>query len=241
MTNPPLQSASLCDPPGSLSPGQLTLYCQNNRPDGSHEPFCLELFRRAIVQACSLCWHYVHRLYYPLVRYWVTRRTTLPPDDVDDLTQDAFIAFYRFYTSERLAQANKLGQVLKYLESCVASAVAGFWRKRQRSDVEVEWEPKTLDRHRSADSTEATALERVHTQELWSAIEARCQNDGERVVARLSLTGGVKPRQIAAWHPELFPKVSDVYRVKRALFNRLSRDPFFQAMYEKPFPGHSIK
>jgi hypothetical protein len=52
---------------------------------------------------------------------------------------------------------------------------------------------------------------------------------------------GDKPRQIAAWHPQLFPDVSHVYRIKRALFNRLSRDPLFQAMYEKRSLGHSIE
>jgi DNA-directed RNA polymerase specialized sigma24 family protein len=224
-----------------LSSGQLALGCQSNRPNGSHEPFCLELFRRAIVKSCSLGWHYVYQIYYPLVRYWVTRRANLPPDDVDDLTQDAFFAFHRFYTSDHLAQAKKLGEVLKYLESCVASAVAGFWRRKQRSAIEVEWKPQTLDPVQAVDSTETVALDDMHAQELWSLIEARCQSEQEQIVARLSLIVGDKPRQIAAWHPQLFPDVSHVYRIKRALFNRLSRDPLFQAMYEKRSLGHSIE
>jgi DNA-directed RNA polymerase specialized sigma24 family protein len=238
MPDLPFLSTSPRDPPDDLSPDQLAARCQNRQPDGSHEPFCLELFRRAIVESCSLCWHFVHRLYYPLARYWVTRRANLPSDDVDDLTQDAFVAFCRFYTSDRLAQAKGLGQVLRYLESCADTAVKQFWRRKKRSPVEVTLEQEVVNRHHSDASAEAAALERVTTQEIWSAIEARCQSEQERIVAWRSLVVGAKPHEIAAWHPELFPGVKDVYRVKRSLFDRLSRDPLLQAMYEKGFPEH---
>jgi len=43
-----------------LSPLQLATRCQNNQRDGSHEPFCFELFRRAIVEGSSVCWYYIH-------------------------------------------------------------------------------------------------------------------------------------------------------------------------------------
>ena len=42
---------------------QLAARCRNTRPDGSHEPFCLELFHRAVVDGCSLCRYYLHN--YP--------------------------------------------------------------------------------------------------------------------------------------------------------------------------------
>lgn len=229
------------DSPDNLYPDQLAAHCQNNRSNHSHEPFCLELFRRAIVKGSSLCWDYLHRLYYPLVRYWVNRRATrLSPDEIDDLVQDAFITFYRFYTPDRLAQAQRLGEVLRYLESCVATTVAEFWRRRQRSATQVEWKQETIDRNWSTASAEAIALENVQAQEIWSAVEARCQNRQERVIVRLSRVGA-KPRQIAAQHPRLFPTVQDVYRVKRTLFKRLSRDPIVRMMYEKNFPEHSIE
>ena len=224
-----------------LSPEQLAARCQNKRTDGSHEPFCLELFRRAVVQSCSLCWHHLHCLYYPLVRYWVARRVTLSPDDIDDLTQNAFIAFSRFYNSDQLSHAKALGQVLKYIESCVQSAVAQFWRQKQRAVDQVSWDQESINSAHSMAAAEIEALENLSAQEIWATIETRCQSERERVVARLSLALGAKPRQIAAWRPQLFPEVSDVYRVKRALFNRLSRDPLLRAMYEKSFPERSIR
>jgi hypothetical protein len=75
-----------------ISISQLTR-CRNTQPDGSHEPSCFELFRRAVVEACCLCWQHLHYQYYPLVRYWVTRCASLDPDTIDDLTQEAFTAF----------------------------------------------------------------------------------------------------------------------------------------------------
>jgi hypothetical protein len=73
-----------------ISPSQLAARCRNIQPDASHEPFCFELVRRAIVEGSSLCWHYLHNQYYSLVRYWVSRRAPSDPDTIDDLTQNVF-------------------------------------------------------------------------------------------------------------------------------------------------------
>ena len=93
---------------------QLAARCRNTQPDGSHEPSCFELFRRAVVEACCLCWQHLHHQYYPLVRYWVTRCASLDPDTIDDLTQEALTAFWRSYKPDKLARARGLGDVLAY-------------------------------------------------------------------------------------------------------------------------------
>jgi len=98
-----------------ISRSQLAARCRNTQPDASHEPSRFELFRRAVVEGCCLCWQHLHYQYYPLVRYWVTRCASLDPDTIDDLTQDAFIAFWRSCKPDKLARARGLGAVLAYL------------------------------------------------------------------------------------------------------------------------------
>lgn len=105
-------------------PSNLAACCQNTQPDGSHGSFCLELFRHAIVEGCSLSWHYLYNHYYSLVRYWVSQRAVSDPDAIGDLTQGALTTFWHFYTAEKPACATGLQDVLAYLKSCVASVVA---------------------------------------------------------------------------------------------------------------------
>jgi RNA polymerase sigma factor (sigma-70 family) len=207
-----------------ISPSQLAARCRNIQPDASHEPFCFELFRRAIAEGSSLCWDYLHNQYYSLVRYWVSRRAPSDPDTIDDLTQDAFIAFLRFYTPDKLARADGLGKVLSYLKSCAASAVSQARRKAEKI-LETEWDERVVDACVSTRSAEASALQQVAAQRLWAVIAACCNDERERMVARLIFLAGIKPRHVAEQFPDLFPDVSDVYRVKRNLLERLRRDP----------------
>jgi RNA polymerase sigma factor (sigma-70 family) len=215
-----------------LSPLQLAARCQNTRPDASHEPFCFELFRRAIVEGCSLCWHYLHNQYYSLVRYWICQRAFLDPDTIDDLTQDAFTAFWRFYTPDKLDRADGLGDVLYYLKSCAASAVAQACRKAGKMPPEEELDEQMIDGCVSTHSAEASALQQADTGRLWAAVEACCNDERERLLVRLVFVAGLKPRYIAERFPDLFHDVSEVYRVKRNLLDRLRRDPIMQDMRE---------
>jgi hypothetical protein len=59
--------------------------------------------------------------------------------------------------------------------------------------------------------------------DLWKAIDRELRTDTERLVVRLSFAAGLSPREIKALHPELFPDISEVYRLKRNLIERLRR------------------
>lgn len=224
-----------------MSPSQLAARCRNTQPDASHEPFCFELFRRAIVEGSSLCWHYLHNQYYSLVRYWVFLRTPPDPDGIDDLTQEAFAAFWRFYTSDKLACADGLGHILSYLKSCAASAVAQAQRKTARGVKEAEWDERVVDACVSIHSAEVSALQQVNAQQLWAVVEACCNDERERLLARLTFLAGLKPRHIAERFPDLFTHVSEVYRVKRNLLDRLRRDPILRDMRENGPDEHLVE
>jgi RNA polymerase sigma factor (sigma-70 family) len=222
-------------------PAQLAARCQNAQPDASHEPFCFELFRRAIAEGCSLSWHYLHNQYYRLVRHWVCQCTSADQDTVDDLTQDAFAAFWRFYTADKLAEADGLGSVLSYLKCCAASAVAQTHREANRTVPTAAWDAQMVDDQVSAQSTERLALQELRARRVWQAVEACCKNEQECLVARSTFLSGLKPQQIAERFPDAFPEVTEVYRVKRNLLTRLRRDPFLQRMCQNGPDGRLVR
>ena len=51
-----------------------------------------------------------------------------------------------------------------------------------------------------------------------------CRNEAELLVYRLTYEEELKPRQIVAQHPEHFPAVQDVYRIKQRLYRRIQRN-----------------
>ena len=69
--------------------------------------------------------------------------------------------------------------------------------------------------------------------ELWTAVEACCTDDRDRLIARLVLQAGLKPRHIAEQFPHRFSDVSEVYRIKRNLIDRLRRDPTVRDLCQK--------
>lgn len=220
--------------PRHLVVSQLAVRCQDTQPDASHESFCFELFRRAIVRDCSLSWHYLYTQYYPLVRYWVSRQfSDTASYTLDDLTQDTFTAFWRFYTCDKLAQAKDLADVLAYLKKCATTTVIAAHRRAERDPPQILYEQQVLDAQTAVPPTELAGLQRVNAQRLWELIEAKCKNEPERLIARLTFLSGLKPRDIAEQYVELFPNVEDVYRIKRNLLERLRRAPRIKSSAKK--------
>jgi DNA-directed RNA polymerase specialized sigma24 family protein len=164
------------------------------------------------------------------VRYWVYQRaSTLQADRIDDLTQETFLAFWRFFTLDKLERATELSEVLAYLRSCAYTAVARFYRQDNKTPPTIPLQPffgpPSSDRR-----TESKVLQRTHAEQVWTAIEGRCQDEQERVLAYATFIMEMKPRQICRQYPDLFPSREHVYRAKHTLITRLRRDPTIRAL-----------
>jgi hypothetical protein len=72
---------------------------------------------------------------------------------------------------------------------------------------------------------ESIVLGRVAAHELWQVILSELQDDLERLTLRLSISGGLSPRQILKCYPERCANVAQVYRIKRNALERLRRSP----------------
>ena len=82
-------------------------------------------------------------------------------------------------------------------------------------------------------STPDSETERnIWTQQFWRRVYELVRNDKERIVAELTLSEGLMPRQIYALHPKLFRDVPQVNETKRALFERLEQDLILQELHK---------
>ncbi len=224
--------------PNDLPEIQLAARCRQRQPDASHEPFCFELFRRAIAEGCAVCWQYVHTQYYGLVRAWLLRYNLSDAETVDDLAQDTFASFIRFFTPTKLNQANSLGSILSYLKSCAVTSVLQVRRKTARETVLLDWDEAVLDPQLRSDSAETQAGQNLTAADIWSVVEATCQTDQERLLARQMLVSGLKPADMVKRYPQQFSSIDEIYRLKRNLVDRLRRHPTLRAIHQNLDDAH---
>ncbi|MCB0063707.1 MAG: hypothetical protein KDE19_16405 [Caldilineaceae bacterium] len=224
------------------TPEMLADGCRKRRADNSHEPYCFELFRRAILHRDEDCWSMLYAQYHRLVAQWTVtfakQSAPLLETPADELITDAFTAFWRAFTSDKLAQAEGLSAVLSYLKRCASTAVLQAKRKEERRIKPIDWDQGVVDQQAAyhhdpsrQNRPEAQMLEQVTQTELWQAVQSCCHNQQEEVLARLSFVADLKPSAILDLHPELFTSVAEIYTMRRNLKNRLWRDKTLQELW----------
>ncbi|MBF6592567.1 MAG: hypothetical protein IVW57_18815, partial [Ktedonobacterales bacterium] len=186
------------------------------------------LFRRAIVDRDEQAWALLYRQYAPQVRTWVRLSLSERPqlahgEGVAVLVNAAFAKFSQALTPAKMEGFDALSALLKYLKMCVHSVVADEARAAQhRQNEEPFWgkgsEPATQD-----DVSSLLVTRLVH-QGLWRVVEEELHGEDERVQVRLGFIHGLKPREIGALYPQLFPRgAQDVARTRRNVLSRLRR------------------
>ncbi|MBX3010815.1 MAG: sigma-70 family RNA polymerase sigma factor [Caldilineaceae bacterium] len=219
------------------TPIQLLARCRDSRPDNSHERFCFELFRRAIVEKSEQCWATIYQQYQNLVYHWTLdfAQTNHVIDDlvVEELVVEAFTSFWRAYTAEKLSQANGIGSILSYLKSCAATAVLQARRKVRKESIETSWNDLAVDAQPLANTgpmanpgpgVEQLIVNQVSAEQLWAIVDSCCHDEKERIIARLSFVSDLKPNLILEHNRDLFVDVAEIYTIRRNLKNRLWRN-----------------
>src|SRR4051794_33133744 len=106
--------------------GRLLEGCQQRQPDNSHEAFCFELFRPAIVEKSEPCWFALYQQYKKLLYSWTLQFAKTPTRigavTIEEMVADAFTAFWRAFTPAKLNKAGRLASILAYLKACTATA-----------------------------------------------------------------------------------------------------------------------
>lgn len=222
-----------------MTPGQLADGCRQTKPDNTHEPYCFELFRRAIVEKSERCWSALYGQYSPLVAHWIsefiTRRAPLLEAPVEELVTAALTAFWRAFTTEKLTKAQRLADVLSYLKSCCVTTVL-LAKRREEGEVKTDpWKADLVDSavvdHEISRRPDQMLMAKIWQEKLWQIVNRCCHNERERLLARLSFVSDLKPSEILERHPDQFANVAEIYTMRRNLKNRLERDQELQEMW----------
>jgi RNA polymerase sigma factor (sigma-70 family) len=227
-----LESVAMLD---HLQPQQLLADCRKVQIDRSHEKFCLELFRRAIIGKSQECWAALYEQYGKLVYSWTVEYAKTNAQvggyPIDDLVQDAFAAFWRSFTPAHFARAAALGSVLKYLKSCAWSSVQHAVRKIDSSRDAWDLNPADVVVS-SADSLspEQVVLSKLQAEQLWRAVESCCFEPRDQRIARMRFVEGLKPKEIVARYPDLVQSENEVHKLLRNIKDRLHRSPYVQEL-----------
>jgi DNA-directed RNA polymerase specialized sigma24 family protein len=183
----------------------------------------VELFRRAIAEHDEAAWAAVIAAYRGLLIAQASRQVMRRLVDEDDgFCVDR--AFQRFWVATRSGHVHEFGDlasILKYLKMCLWSVLLDEARKRKRTaSISIDDVPPAAQM--SADPS-AVVTSRLAQRELWQTIDRELRTESERLVARLSFIAGLTPREIQARHADRFAAVSEVYRLKRNVIDRLRR------------------
>jgi hypothetical protein len=213
-----------------LSVTELTLFCAEEtnkflKQIMSNDIFCLDLFRRAIVDRNDDAWRSIYQQYAPLVLTWVTQHQSATPilgqEGSGPLVNDAFAKFSRALTPVKMENFVSLAALLQYLKMCVHSVVADEVRSRQARQFEETLE--AIPQEPAGDDPAEDVIANIAAQNLWQIIEEELHGDEERIVVYQAYVQGMKPSEICLQNRQLFPNVDDVYRIKRNVLERLRR------------------
>ncbi len=244
-----MESRNLSHPGGSqqggsvpqaelLSINELARCCSEEttkflKQSASNDRFCLELFRRAIVNRDDGAWTSIYQQYAPLVLTWVTQHQSATPllgqDGSGPLVNAAFAKFSQALTPVKIGNFDSLAAILKYLKMCVHSVVADEVRARQARQYEETLE--TIEQEPASDDPADDVVSSISAQGLWQVIQEELNGEDERVLLYLAYVQGMKPSEISSMHRRLFPTVDDVYRIKRNVLERLRRNRRLQMLF----------
>lgn len=217
----------------ALSVGELAHRCAEEthrfvRGEPRDDVFCFEIFARAVVQRDDQAWAAIMAQYRGIILAYVGQHASASllrePDDY--WVNRAFARFWSAVGPERFSQFPDLPALLKYLKLCVHSVLMDELRARRSPPTSLDEIPESTP---AASSDEHSVMGRLASEQLWEAILDELQNEAERMVVHLSFARGLKPGEIYDRHPGLYADVSDVYRIKRNVVERLRRSPQIRA------------
>lgn len=191
---------------------------RRSRPAGDPSP-CLELFRRAVVEDDQAAWQALYTQYRGLLGQWGAGSEL----ELDDLVNETFARFWQGLRGHDFDRFPSLEAVLGYLRQCARSlAIDAARRRKQQSAVQeaLRWTAAV-----DACAGGEEPLARLCAQELRDWLRGRLRDEQERVAFFLSYELGLRPAEVCARRPDLFPAVQTVYMVKERIVVRLANDP----------------
>jgi len=193
--------------------------------------YCFELFRRAITESDGPAWDVIMTQYRPLVAKWVNRWADKHPnfplarEEAEDFIAETFKRFWSHFTPDKFYKSQGLDGVLKYLKTCVNSAILDIWRKMRLRQFDQKREGEDEDDALDPVEPGPTPEETFQKGEIWKFIKMRLKDEKEHIVVYASFFLGLSPREILAEFPAVFRDIEEMYQCKANVLARLGRDP----------------
>lgn len=212
-------------PPYDMSLSELAERCISEINKYSHreeydDRYCLEIFRRAMVLQEAAAWDLVQRRFAPTVGSWVrrhpNREAAYRHDSEENYIAMAFARFWVASVNNQQLEFTSLAAALRFLHACLNSAILDTLRAYSRPNLVPLPEPGFPEEPMTEDSDEG--------RNLWEAVMAMLPNKREQRLAYLLYQCGLKPREIVQRCPNEFRDVQEVYRLKRNIMERLTRN-----------------
>jgi hypothetical protein len=213
------------DPPDQMTLTTLEKRCQqemiNYRKGQVYDDrYCLEIFYRALkkqddqasellvrsLRGMAIGWLRSHPRYDSAMRY----------ESEDNYVIEAFA---RLWNARRDKSTNfeTLGAALFYLKRSLLTAVQDTLRFYEKQMAQLA-EPGT------GSPDEPVAQEEDDGRELWEVIQSFLPTEREKELAYLLYHCNLKPREIMQHRPGLFSNVSEIYRLRRNIIDRIERN-----------------
>lgn len=224
-----------------LTPVQLHDGCKERKPNNSHESYCFEMFRRAIVEKSEHCWALIYQQYERLVCEWifeiVSDTQMLGAETPGSLVAKTFTNFWRAFDHSKLEKAAAFAPILSYLKSCAVTTVLQAKRAQRSKKPELELDDngsrESFSSLHSGQQSGQIVEESEFARKLWEIVEGVCRNEQERVVAWLSFVSDCTPDKIRTIHPGMFADSKEISEIRRSLKNRLLRNQDLKNLAEE--------
>lgn len=229
-------------PPGEMRLDALTDCCMNEinryrRGEAHDDAYCLEIFRRAIVQQDERAWEVLVARFHDTMMSWLRRHPgselACRHESEQYFIDRAFTRFWRSTVQKRQMEFATLAAALSYLKTCLVCEVLDVLRVERRSrelplpdagfSEHAQWQEKEARRQESH-VAEPQASDPDESDELWAAIESLLPEQRDRRLAYLLYYCNLKPREIVHYCHDEFGNVKEVYYLRRNIYDRLMRN-----------------
>lgn len=199
----------------------------------SDSRYCYELIRRAIFRIDD-----ADKLFFEIYQPWLEKKIYLlckGGEMVADLTQESFLRFFKYVTPETWGRFPSLAHLLGYLSKCSEAAVLNYYRETARQQEVEDPFPDTEQLQGVSGAKrplENTFDQQQFQQHIWDCVKRNCKDAADYLLAEQLWMYGTKPDDLAHHFSEKFPHISDIYKRKRNLLDRIKRDSECQELLQ---------
>lgn len=210
--------------PGAMSLSELAERCMSEihkyrQREPSNDQYCLEIFRRAMLQQDERAWELLEQRFQRMMLAWLRRHPrreqALQLDSEENYVAQAFSRFWLSTVRNHELQFSTLAAALDYLRAALSSTIMDALRAQVRSREVPLPEPGYSGEPAQEDDEGDYGLREIITSLL--------PNPREQRVADLLFHCNLKPREIVDRCPDEFSDVQEIYRLRRNIMDRLLR------------------